>query len=135
MTEKDLYTYKDAKKRKEAALMRLREFESALYSPKSQVLDGMPFNACKVFSDALPQSFDEHQRLIDDVNRCNAEILKAWIKLNKVAKILSDEEAVFFDLRYRSGEPIHKIIDIMHRSNRSIFRIRKSIIGKIDKIR
>ena len=55
MTEKDLYTYKDAKKRKESALMRLREFESALYSPKSQVLDGMPFNACKAFNDVLPQ--------------------------------------------------------------------------------
>lgn len=135
MTEKDLYTYKDAKKRKEAALMRLREFESALYSPRSQVLDGMPFDACKAFNDALPQSFDEHQRLIDDVNRCNAEILKAWIELNKVSKILSEDEAAFLDLRYRSGEPIHRIIDIMHRSNRSIFRIRNNILEKIGKIR
>ena len=133
MNTKHLWDYFDAKKTLRVAREDLEEYESTIYSPKSPVVSGMPFEHGSAETDKLATLAQKHEDLLLTLIRAIMAADKAYKMLEVFAAILTDDEREVLYARYRKGMSFRDMEDELHRSERTLRRANNRIKEKFAK--
>ena len=133
MTERDLWEYRQAKRRYTLELEKLKEFEGVLYSPASPSFESI-HGVTGYVPDKIAEVADKHAELIAAVNAAAVEVIKARCELDKVDALLDHTQRLFLHYRYREGESWETVEKAVHYSRQHCTRIRKAILNKIKRL-
>lgn len=128
MTEKDLFSYKDAKKALAFARERLTEFLSNAYSPAAPNLSGIHGSAVPDKAGFVAQ---RHKELQSALNAAKEEYARIGLRLDRAAAVLDDDEQEFFLCRYILCLTWEQTKEKMHSSKDRLLRLKDCILEKI----
>lgn len=130
MTERDLWSYRAAIKRKKRAEEKLEEFEARIYSPASQRFSA-EMRSDSRDSDKLSAITEKHNDLLLKVYFAASDAATAFSLLEQVDTLLCEKERDFLHYRYRLGFSWNKLEKTLGISHDTAKRRRKNILEKI----
>lgn len=132
MTERDLWGYRQAKRHYALELEKLKEFEGVMYSPASPSFESI-HGVTGYVPDKIAEVADKHAELIAAVNAAAVEVIKARTALDRVDRLLTDDERAFLHMRYREGLSWDGLCRQLYASRKTLCKVRKNILAKIEK--
>jgi hypothetical protein len=134
MTERDLYSYRDARRKLINCEEALFSIKTALTSPKAQVISFMPFSESSGES-TLPDKMDKYIRLEESRDRQFEKMKNSVLLLGFVFdKLDKPTEREYLLDRYFFGLSANAICRKRRRGRSSIYRDRDVILKTIAKL-
>lgn len=130
MTKEQLNTYKDIKKELADLQRRREELEAALYSPRTQVLDGMPHSGPGV-SYVREERMESKDEVLAMYKAKEAELQWALVTIENAIEKLEPRERQLVRLHYIDGLTWEQVAVEMCYSWRQVHRIHSDALKKL----
>lgn len=130
MTKEQLNAYKDIKKELADLQRRREELETALYSPRAQVLDGMPHGGPSV-NYVREERMESKDEVLAMYKAKEAELQVALVAIEKAIEKLKPRERQLVRLHYIDGLKWEQVAVEMCYSWRQVHRIHSDALNKL----